>query len=423
MLSNLISRISLGTVFVLMLLLFSHGEAVAQTCGLTGQRECPVWVHFPSCRDDRVAFQGQCFDRNVCGEEGQRPCLVGENRTGCTTGLVESSGQCLHPPCGRSGENACAIVGRNSCDTGRGEFRNFCTVRNACGAEGQRPCLIGENKIGCATDFVESNGQCVHPSCGRSGEHACAIVGRNSCDVGLVEFRNFCAVRNACGAEGQRPCLVGENRTGCATDLVESSGQCVRPACGRNGEQACSIVGRNSCDVGLVEFNNSCAVRNDCGEEGQRLCLLGEKFLGCAEGTAAEILLGKPGDFVSLGNRDGRCERRAPLVIPPVRIPVCRDCPAKTGFISVSVGFGAPDLSMCTGGGTVEINNGRDTIPISFSYSGIADKQSGCIAIITFDKLEPGTWKIQQSGSSSSCTRDVKAGSISTVNIRNGVCS
>jgi hypothetical protein len=67
--------------------------------------------------------------------------------------------------------------------------------------------------------------------CGALGQRACAIVGRNSCDDGLVEVNDMCFARGACGAVNQRACLIGERAgTGCDPGLVERRGVCVRTA-------------------------------------------------------------------------------------------------------------------------------------------------------------------------------------------------
>ena len=248
-------------------------------CGANGQGACAIFGR-NSCDTGMVEVNDSCFVRGECGAAAQRACLVGEGTTtGCHSGLVEQAGKCVRPNCGALGQNACAILGRNSCDSALVEVNNQCFTRGDCGATGQRACLIGErNAPSCDANLVEQAGTCVRPNCGALAQNACSILGRNSCDNGLVEVNNQCFTTGDCGASGQRACLIGErNAPNCDVNLVEMAGRCVRPNCGALGQNACAILGRNSCDNGLVEVNSLCLIQGDCGASEQRACLIGER--------------------------------------------------------------------------------------------------------------------------------------------------
>jgi len=63
--------------------------AFAADCGGEGQRECNVWENFPSCKDGRIAFKGNCYTKNDCGKENQRACTIGERVPSCDPNLIE----------------------------------------------------------------------------------------------------------------------------------------------------------------------------------------------------------------------------------------------------------------------------------------------------------------------------------------------
>jgi hypothetical protein len=183
------------------------------------------------------------------------------------------------PNCGGLGQGACALVGRNSCNAGLVEVNNKCFTRGDCGAADQRACLIGERAgNSCNANLIERNGMCLRTNCGALGQSACAIVGRNSCDDGLVEVNNACFTRGDCGAVGRRACLIGE-RTGnsCNANLVERGGMCIATDCGAVGQSACAEIGRNSCNDDLVEYKGKCRARGKCGSKNARPCLIGER--------------------------------------------------------------------------------------------------------------------------------------------------
>ena len=254
-------------------------SAPAFACGATGERLCNFFDDGRGgCDRGLVDVLGRCQAPRICGAEGQRLCFVFiDGRGGCDTDLVDTNGTCAMPNCGSDGQRACAIFGRNSCNTGLVEMNDTCFVRADCGAEGQRACLIGE-RVGnsCNADLIEQAGRCVATECGKLGTSACAVLGRNSCDEGLVDVKGTCKVRGACGGQWERYCEVGErDGDNCDASLVERRGQCV--PCGMANERACAIVGRKSCDGGLVEFNDACRSIGDCGQAGQRACLIGER--------------------------------------------------------------------------------------------------------------------------------------------------
>jgi len=260
-----------------------NGMCAMPNCGSEGQRACAIFGR-NSCNTGLVEVNDMCFMRADCGAEGQRACLIGE-RSGnsCNAGLVEEWGKCVDPQCGALGQNACAIVGRNSCDGGLVDARGICRVQGECGGQGQRYCEVGEREgDNCDADLVERMGQCVH--CGRVNERACAIVGRKSCDEGLVEFNDSCRKFAECGKAGERACLIGErDGNSCDEGLFERSGKCLR--CGALGQLGCAIVGRKSCDDDLVEVNDVCHMRNACGSAGERACMVGEREgKSCDEG-------------------------------------------------------------------------------------------------------------------------------------------
>lgn len=254
-------------------------------CGRLDERACAL-VGRPSCDTGLVEFDNMCRRSGDCGTEGKRRCLAGEPGTwealtGCTITLVPTNNVCTRPACGRLDEQACSILGRSSCDPGLVEFDNMCRTRGDCGTEGKRRCLAGEPGTwapltGCAITLVPTNNVCTRPlDCGSLNQKACAIIGRLSCDPGLVEFDNTCRTPGVCGAEGQRPCLLGEPSPGCSKGLSERSGRC--HTCGGLGQWACAVVGRNSCNSGLVEANGLCFTRAACGSAEQRVCLTGER--------------------------------------------------------------------------------------------------------------------------------------------------
>jgi hypothetical protein len=297
-----------------------HGLCAHPNCGRLGERACAVFGR-NSCDAGLADINGTCLRQGDCGGDGNRLCyLLADGRGGCNTDLADNGqGLCTHPNCGRQGEDACAVFGRNSCDVGLVEFNHFCDQRGHCGSEGLRACLLGERATpGCDTGLVEiefmcrMQGQCgavgqraclaiERPgrpcdaglselagtciSCGGLGQRACAIVGRNSCNRGLVEVNDRCFTRGACGAADQRACLVGERLApGCDAGLTQQAGMCHQ--CGALGQRACAVVGRKSCDPGLVEFNNTCLTRADCGAPHQRACLIGERANpGCNPGA------------------------------------------------------------------------------------------------------------------------------------------
>jgi hypothetical protein len=184
-------------------------------------------------------------------------------------------------PCGGDGEPLCDLFrdGRIGCNSGLANVNGACRSVGVCGNAGGRLCyLFIDGRAGCNNQGLTDVGGICSP-CGQDGERACAVLGRNSCDPGLVEFRNTCFVLGACGAENQRACLIGErNAPSCNPNLVERDQFCrSTPNCGRPGQAACAEFGRNSCDDGAVEFRNMCFVRGDCGAEDQRACLIGER--------------------------------------------------------------------------------------------------------------------------------------------------
>jgi hypothetical protein len=270
-------------------------------CGRLDEKACAI-VGRNSCDPGLVEFDNACRTRGDCGTLGKRRCLAGEPGaweplTGCATALVPTNNVCTRPACGRRDELACTLVGRSSCDPGLVEFDSVCRTRGDCGAAGQRACLVGESSlVGCRPGLSEQGGQC--HVCGALGQRACAIVGRTSCDDGLVEVNDMCFKRGQCGAADQRACLLGERaKAGCNAGLSERAGRC--EACGALGQPACAIVGRRSCRSGLVEANNTCFARGACGAAEERACLIGERPT--------------PGCDAGLSERNGMCWAPSPL--------------------------------------------------------------------------------------------------------------
>lgn len=271
-------------------------------CGRLEEKACAI-AGRPSCDPDLVEFDNTCKKRGDCGTQGKRRCLAGEPGkweplTGCATTLVPEKNICTRPDCGRLDEKACAISGRPTCDQGLVEFDNVCRTRGDCGAEGQRPCLVGEPRPGCSIGLSDRFGRC--HTCGGLGQWACSVPGRNSCNGGLVEVNDLCFTRGACGTAEQRACLVGErSNPGCDSGSFNGGGMCIK--CGANGERACAIPGRASCDKGLVEFKDMCFPKGQCGAARQRVCLIGESArAGCAANLTAQ---------------DGVCI--TPVAVPP----------------------------------------------------------------------------------------------------------
>jgi hypothetical protein len=137
--------------------------AFAADCGGEGQRECTVWENFPSCKDGRIAFGGNCYTKNACGKENQRPCIIIERIPSCNPNLKESGGSCIHPDCGRKDQRTCVVTERiPSCDNDLIEYGGKCYGRMECGALNRRPCTIAERVPSCDGDLVEmTSGKCV----------------------------------------------------------------------------------------------------------------------------------------------------------------------------------------------------------------------------------------------------------------------
>ena len=290
--------------------------ACGQPGGVFDRKQPATFIKRVGCNQGEFSDIGWCWTcpsgavRDVAHIESNRACVVPaktELRHATLIGRVA---------CGRLDERACAIVGRNSCDPGLVEFDNVCRTSGDCGTEGKRRCLAGEPGTwepltGCAITLVPTNNICTRPACGRLDEQACAIVGRDICDPGLVEFDSVCRTSGDCGAAGQRACLIGESsHVGCRPGLSEQGGQCY--VCGALGQRACAIVGRTPCDNGLVEVNDMCFTRGDCGAADQRACLFGESArVGCNAG---------------LSERAGRCEACGALGQPACAIVGRRPC-------------------------------------------------------------------------------------------------
>lgn len=152
---------------------------------------------------------------------------------------------------------------------------------STCGAEGERPCTVGERVPSCDLNLVESGPRCVRPPCGRQGERLCGPTERvffdfllkapvpQPCDVNLKPdyLRGVC-IGLPCGAEGQRACTIFERIPSCDVNLVEAAGTCVRPACGRQNERLCAPSVRNAsamflgmCDANLVPGPGEVCIR------------------------------------------------------------------------------------------------------------------------------------------------------------------
>jgi hypothetical protein len=271
-----------AAALLLLVSLLALAPSALAACGGVGERLCDLFADGRMGCDRGLAdVLGKCQTPGLCGGEGQRLCYVFiDGRGGCNAELVDVKGSCARPDCGGLGQGACALVGRNSCNAGLVEVNNRCFTRGDCGGADQRACLIGERTgNSCNANLVERNGMCLRTNCGALGQSACAIVGRNSCDEGLVEVNNACFTRGDCGDIGQRACLIGE-RTGnsCDANLVERSGMCIATSnCGAVDQKACAEIGRNSCDDGLVEYKGTCRMRGDCGATNARPCLIGER--------------------------------------------------------------------------------------------------------------------------------------------------
>lgn len=301
-------------------------EACGQPGGVFDRKRPATFIKSVGCNQGEFPDIGWCWTcpsgavRDVAHIESNRACVVPASTEVRHARLIGPVA------CGRLDELACAIVGRNSCDPGLVEFDNVCRTRGDCGAAGQRACLIGESsQVGCRPGLSEQGGQC--HVCGALGQRACAIVGRTSCDNGLVEVNDMCFTRGDCGAADQRACLLGERaRAGCNAGLSERAGRC--EACGALGQPACAIVGRRSCNPGLVEASNTCFARGACGRAEERACLIGERRV--------------PGCDAGLSERNGMCWAPSPLSTPVV--------PRYLVFVHVD-----PPLAFLLGGGPVSL--------------------------------------------------------------------
>jgi len=99
-----------------------------------------------------------------------------------------------------------------------------------------------------------------------------------------------------------------------------------------------------------------------------------------------------------------------------------------TGSLAVTLGFGAVSSApyQCSGQGSVTIRDASGVAqpPQTYSYSGYSSNTSpACTATVSFSNLQPGSWKIQDSGGAN-CQRSVTAGQFTSVLIRTdvGVC-
>jgi hypothetical protein len=287
-------RRSVRIVMVLLAILgVTYISAARAACGGLGDRLCNFFQDGRGgCDGTLVDVLGKCESRGDCGSDGKRLCfLLVDGRGACDRELIDMGGTCGRPDCGGQGQRACALVGRDSCNDGFVEVNNACFRRGDCGDAGQRACLIGERTgNSCDGNFVERNGMCIRTNCGALGQHACAIVGRTSCDDGLVEVNDTCFTSGNCGNTGQRACLIGE-RTGnsCNDGLFERDGMCRGRSCGTLGQRACAIVGRNSCNDGLVDVNDVCFARAECGRSNERACLAGERSANSCDPDHVEL--------------------------------------------------------------------------------------------------------------------------------------
>ena len=224
-------------------------EACGQPGGVFDRKRPATFVRRAGCSAGQFQDIGFCWTcparsvRGVAHIESNQACVVPARtdvRPATLVGRVA---------CGRLDERACAIAGRNSCDRGLVEFDNVCRARGDCGTEGRRRCLAGEPGAwqpltGCAATLVPVNNVCTRPACGRLDERACAIVGRDSCDPGLVEIGGTCLARGACGGDRQRACTVSEAFPSCRGGRRELDGQCLHErdstlyrACALSNEQ------------------------------------------------------------------------------------------------------------------------------------------------------------------------------------------
>lgn len=207
-----------------------------EACGLPGgvfDRKRPAtFIRRAGCAAGQFEDRGSCWTcpngsaRSLAPVDSNQACVVPASTAVRPATLVG------RVPCGRAGERACAIVGRNSCDQGLVEFDIVCQPRGDCGTDGKRRCLAGEPGAwqpltGCATTLVPVNNICTRPACGRLDERACAIVGRDSCDPGLVEIGGTCRTRGACGGDRQRACTLAEAFPSCRDGRRELDGRCV----------------------------------------------------------------------------------------------------------------------------------------------------------------------------------------------------
>lgn len=146
---------------------------------------------------------------------------------------------------------------------------------DTCGAQGERPCKVGERIPSCDFNLVEAAGQCIRPECGAAGMKPCTVLQRPSFAVLLglpvargcdVDMRFNLTTGNCehppCGAEGAAACPVWERVPSCDVNLVESAGKCVHPRdCGRLNQRSCDAMERlnRPCDINLVVRNGVCS--------------------------------------------------------------------------------------------------------------------------------------------------------------------
>jgi hypothetical protein len=236
----------------------------------------------------------------VCGAEGQRGCCLGAERditglTGpCAEGLVEDTVD------GCTGDD-CTCLG------GPGESWGLCKLPIACGGEGERACCTGVGETdastdrSCGTGLVEvagcqgdclcggttangerSLGTCADPECGADGERGCCFGDeRISIGVGTP-----CAARlvGVAGCAGDCNCLVGGT----------SVRTCYTPApCGQVGQRACCAPALEyaagtaaPCAEGLTEVPG-CVGDCFCGKSGTDT--VDDDLFGTSSGTCVRF--------------------------------------------------------------------------------------------------------------------------------------
>jgi len=221
-------------------------------CGHSGQRECNVLEHIPSCGPDLMARDGKC---HACGAVGEFECPVTVQVPSCDAGLAAKDGRCHG--CGGDGEMECPVtVQIPSCDPGLAAERGTC---HACGGDGEKECPVSVQIPSCDPGLAAPIQTGICEPCGGNDEWECpATVQVPSCDAGLTALKGHCF---ECGARGELACAATVQVPSCDSGLAENL-------------ETLEFVGG---EKGVF------AICQDCGGKGEKACPVTVQFPGCDE--------------------------------------------------------------------------------------------------------------------------------------------